>query len=173
MEWDTLFGLSQPITETILRGTLVYWFLYLLFRFILHRDVGAVGIADVLFLVLIADAAQNAMAGSYQSITDGVVLMATIAFWNWLLDHLSFHYPTLRWLLRPRPLPLISEGRVLYRNLRRELISVDELSARVREKGIQDLSQVRKAYREDDGAISVIEGEGKKRQHAPDDNLRL
>lgn len=173
MDWDTIFGLSQPIAETVLRGSVVYWFLYLLFRFILHRDVGAVGIADVLFLVLIADAAQNAMAGSYQTITDGVILMATIAFWNWLLDHLSFRYPSIRWLLRPRPLPLIRDGRVIYRNLRRELISLDELAARVREKGIRDLSQVRNAYMEDDGAISVIEWERGKRQQAPDDSTHL
>ena len=52
MDWEALFGIHMPIAEIMLRGSAVYWFLFLIFRFVLRRDVGAVGIADVLLLVL-------------------------------------------------------------------------------------------------------------------------
>jgi hypothetical protein len=55
----------------------MYWPLFLLFRFFLRRDVGALGIADVLLLVLIAGASQNAMSGGYESIADGCLLALT------------------------------------------------------------------------------------------------
>jgi len=61
--WQELFGLSVSPFELIVRGTVVYWFLVLTFRFVLRRDAGSVGLADILLLVIIADAAQNAMAG--------------------------------------------------------------------------------------------------------------
>ena len=60
----------------------MYLALVLTFRFILRRDVGSLGIPDVLFIVIVADAAQNAMAGEYKSIADGIVLVATLVFWN-------------------------------------------------------------------------------------------
>ncbi len=46
-----LFEIHVPVAELMLRGTLVYWLLFLIFRFVLRRDVGAVGIADILLLV--------------------------------------------------------------------------------------------------------------------------
>jgi len=59
------------------RGTFVYWALFLLFRFVLRRNVGAIGIADILFVVLVADAVQNSMIGDSYSVTDGVILIST------------------------------------------------------------------------------------------------
>ena len=70
-----LFAITVPPWELILRGTLMYWFLFLVFRFVMRRDVGAIGVADVLLLVLIADASQNAMSGGYESVTDGAILV--------------------------------------------------------------------------------------------------
>jgi uncharacterized membrane protein YcaP (DUF421 family) len=56
----------------------MYLFLFLLFRFVMRRDVGAIGIADVLLIVIIADASQNAIAGGYDSVTEGLVVVATL-----------------------------------------------------------------------------------------------
>jgi hypothetical protein len=74
-----LFRLGMSPLELFVRGTAVYWFLFLLFRFVLRRDAGAIGIADILLLVLIADASQNAMAGGYETVADGFLLVATAA----------------------------------------------------------------------------------------------
>jgi hypothetical protein len=95
IDWQQMFALSVSPLELIIRGSLIYCFLFLIFRVILRRDVGAIGIADVVVLVLIADAASNAMSGEYKSITDGVILVSTIVAWNVLLDWLSFRSPPL------------------------------------------------------------------------------
>jgi uncharacterized membrane protein YcaP (DUF421 family) len=155
-----LVTLSLNPLELVARGTLMYWFLFLLFRFVLRRDVGSIAIADMLLLVLIADASQNAMAGGYETVADGVVLVGTIAGWNWLFDWLSFRYPKLRHLMQAKPLILIQEGKVQRRNLRKEMISRDELMSALREKGVDKLDKVKLAVMESDGEITVIRKEG-------------
>lgn len=156
IDWTAMFALSKPPLELVIRGTLIYWFLFVVFRTLLQRDIGAVGIADVLLLVIIADASQNAMAGDYRSVTDGIILISTILGWNFLFDYLAFKFPSIRRLLQPRELCLIRDGRINHRNLRREFMSVDELEAKLREQGIRELAEVEAAYMESDGAVSVI-----------------
>jgi uncharacterized membrane protein YcaP (DUF421 family) len=155
-DWQELFGLSVSPWELIVRGSAVYWFLVIVFRIILRRDTGSVGMADILLLVIIADAAQNAMAGEYRSITDGLILVSTIIGWNVLIDWLIYRSPTLRRVFEPKELPLVRDGRILRRNLRQERIAEEELMAKLREQGVEDVKEVKAAYFEQDGAISVI-----------------
>lgn len=154
-----MFALSQPLAETLLRGSIVYWFLFAVFRFVVRREVGSVGIADILVLVIIADASQNAMAGEYTSVTDGLILISTIVFWNFLLDWASFRFPWLARLTSPGKLHLVRDGRILHRNLRREFVTEEELLSKMRQNGVEDLGQVKNAYMESDGTISVIRRE--------------
>jgi uncharacterized membrane protein YcaP (DUF421 family) len=156
IDWGELFGLSVPPGELIARGTAMYWFLFLLFRLVIRRRVGAVGISDILLLVIIADASQNAMSGEYETITDGFILVATIVAWNYFIDWLTYRFEGLQKILEPPPLPLIRNGTLLRRNMRHELISEDELRSKLREHGVTDAAQVRQAYMEPDGQITVI-----------------
>lgn len=151
-----LFGLSLPAAEIVIRGTATYWFLFLMFRFIVRRDIGAVGLADILVLVIVADASQNAMAGDYKSVGDGMVLVATLIFWNMACDWLAFHFPVFRRFAEPSSLVLVRNGRLLKRNMRREFISEDELWSKLREEGVEALDEVRIVVLEPDGQFSVI-----------------
>jgi len=151
-----LFEVHVPVVELMLRGTLVYWLLFLIFRFLLRRDVGAVGIADILLLVIVADAAQNAMSGGYDTFAEGAILVLTIVLWNWLLDVLSYQFVAVRRFTTPGRLTLVRKGVAQRRNLRREFITLDELHEKLREQGIEKLSEVKFAYLEGDGEISVI-----------------
>ncbi len=145
--------------ELVVRGTLMYWFLFLLFRFVLRRDVGSIAVADVLLLVLIADASQNAMAGGYETVSDGVVLVATIAGWNWLFDWAAFRFDRVRRFLEAKPLQLVIDGKIQRRNMRKEMISTEELMAALREQGVDALEKVRLATMESDGEITVVKHE--------------
>lgn len=156
LDWSELFGLSLSPLELIVRGTAMYWFLFALFRVVIRRRVGAVGISDILLLVIIADASQNAMSGDYQSISDGMILVATILAWNMLIDWLTYASPRMEKLLQPAPLLLIDRGKVLRKHLRTEFVSEDELRAKLREHGVTDYAQVEKAHMESDGQLSVI-----------------
>jgi len=153
---EALFRLDMNPLELVVRGSAMYWFLFLLFRFVLRRDVGSIAIADVLLLVLIADAAQNAMAGGYQTISEGCLLVATIAAWNYALDWASYRWRAVRRWVEPPPLVLVRDGRLNRRNLRREMVTMEELHAKLREHGVESVQQAKVVRLESDGEITVI-----------------
>jgi uncharacterized membrane protein YcaP (DUF421 family) len=167
IDWNSVFIPSLSLLEIFLRGTIVYLFLFFLMR-ILRRQAGAIGIPDLLLVVLIADAAQNAMSSEYKSITEGVVLVATIAFWDYFLDWLGYRFPKLRRLVRSSPLLLIKDGRIQKRNLRHEMITEEELMAEIRQQGLETVGEVAKSYLEGDGHISVIKKESKGNERKKD-----
>ncbi len=167
VDWSELFGFSVNPVEIFVRGSVIYWFIFFLFRFLLRRDIGAIAITDVILLVLIADAASNGMSGGYDSITDGCILVATLAGWNYVLDWMSFHFPTLRRLIQPPPLAVIRNGKLQRKAMRRELITAEELQSKLREQGIENLDEIKIACLEEDGEISVLRHENLEAQPVP------
>jgi len=156
-DWQQLFVPGTPLLEIFLRGSMVYLLLFTMLRIVLHRQAGGVSLTDLLLIVLIADAAQNAMIGESKAVPDGILLVATLIFWNYALDWLSFRFLRLRRLVHPPALLLMRNGRFMRRNMRRELVTEDELRSELRKHGIDDHHQVREAYMEGDGHISVIQ----------------
>lgn len=156
MNWDEIFSLSVPPLELIVRGTVMYWFVFFVFRFLLRRGAGSVAIADIIILVIIADAAQNGMAGDAKSATDAMILISTIALWTLAIDWLSFRSPAFRRFAEPRTLQMIENGRVNDSNRKRELMSEEELRSQLREKGVESPEEVKAAYMEPNGTFSVI-----------------
>ncbi|MDD1525729.1 DUF421 domain-containing protein [Bradyrhizobium sp. WBOS7] len=155
LPWHEIFAPTHSLLEMLVRGTIMYFGIFILMRLILKRQTGGISIPDVLLVVLLADAAQNGMAGEYRSITEGLVLVATIIFWNLAIDWLGYHVPFVERLVRPPPLLLIKNGKVLRRHLRQELVTMDELLSKLREEGVDSPADVIEAYIEGDGNISV------------------
>ncbi len=166
--WRDVFYPDTPLIEIFVRGTITYLFIFALLRVLSKREAGAVGITDLLVVVLIADAAQNAMSNGYESISDGLLLVTTIAGWDWFLSWVAFHSPPLARLIRPAKLLLIRDGSIQRRSMRKELITEDELMSQLRLHGIEDTGEVKEAYVEADGRISVI-GKGKEGTEDADD----
>jgi uncharacterized membrane protein YcaP (DUF421 family) len=161
VDWTQVFGFDTPVLEIFLRGTIMYLALFFMMRFILRRQSGGLGISDVLVIVLLADAAQNGMAGDYHSLPDGILLVATIMGWSFALDWASFHFPWLRRIIEPAPVPLIRNGQLLRRNLHHQQITEEELMSQLRLQGVEEASRVKLSYMEPDGRISVIAMEEK------------
>lgn len=157
VDWVALFRPTQPLLATFLRGTITYLALFILLRIIRKRQVGSISTADILMVVLLADAAQNALAGDYQSITDGLLLVATILGWNYAIDWLGYRARWAEHWIRPAPLKIIENGEMLEQNMQRELITEGELRSLLREQGLEDLSKIGEAYIEGDGRISIIQ----------------
>lgn len=155
---------STPLVEILVRGSLVYLALFALLRFVLKRETGTLGTTDLLVIVLLADAAQNALADDYTSIPDGIILVGTIIFWSYALNWLGYRFPKLQRFVHPPPLPLVKDGRLLRQNMQKELITEDELMSHLRLQGINDLNQVAEAYMEGDGQISVVQKD--RRRHS-------
>ena len=157
-----LFRVEMPVWEIVLRGTAVYLCLFAIFRFVVHRDVGAVGIADILVIVLVADAAQNAMAGEYRTISEGLILVATLVFWNVLFDWAAYRFPWFERFAQPRQLTLVRNGRYLRRNMRREFVTVEDIAAKLRGVGVEPVADVAKVTLESDGEITVVRKDDKR-----------
>src|SRR5688500_18225104 len=85
---------TNSVLAMILLGPVMYLALVLIMRFSLRRRRGSLSLADLLVLVVIADAAQNAFSNNYGSITEGIVLVLTIVGWDVALDRLGYKY---RW----------------------------------------------------------------------------
>lgn len=164
LDWGKLLGNSTPLLEIVIRGSVMYLALFVVLRVVLNRQSGAVGITDLLVVVLLADAAQNGLADDYTSITDGVLLVAVIIFWSYALDWLGFRFPRFQRLLRPPALQLVRDGRPLRRNMARELITDEELLSSLRQHGVDSLAEVKAAFMEGDGRISVLTRDGQQRE---------
>jgi uncharacterized membrane protein YcaP (DUF421 family) len=165
IDWHEMFTPTVSLVEIALRGSVIYLTILLLLR-MFRREAGAMSTADLLVIVLVADAAQNAMAAEYKSITEGVVLVATIFAWNYLLDWLAFRYKWVYRLLHPSPLLLIKEGVVLRRNLKSELLTLEDLMEQLREQGIAEVKQVERCYLEADGHLSVLKRDQQEQQQS-------
>ena len=155
IDWRALLVPTGSPIELVVRASLMYLLILAGFR-LFRREAGSLSVSDLLVVVLIADAAQNGLAGEYMSLTEGAIVVVTIFVWNYMLDWLAFRSRFAHWLLHPPPLPLIRNGQVMARNLRSEMITKDDLIEQLREQGVDDVRSVKKCYLESDGRISVI-----------------
>jgi uncharacterized membrane protein YcaP (DUF421 family) len=156
MDWKELFAFSVPPLEMVVRGTVMYLFLFTVFRFLMRRDIGALNVADILLLVIVADAAQNAMAGEAKSIGDGLVLVSTILAWNALLDWIGYRWRKADRVLEGQQLVLVRNGEIQYDTLDKERMTERELMSKLREHGVAKLAEVKRAYLESGGNVTVI-----------------
>ena len=129
--------------------------LFAILRFIGSRQAGHFGPADLLVIVLIADAAQNGLSKDYQSVTEGIVLVLTIVAWEYTLDWAAWRILPCPYL-KPPALTLVRDGELVPYALRKEMLSEDELDGQLREQGVEELSEVKLARLEGDGRLSVI-----------------
>lgn len=164
IDWREIFVPTTSPLELVVRASVMYLLILAGFR-VFRRDAGSLSVSDLLVVVLIADAAQNGMAGEYKSVPEGAIVVATIFAWNYLLDWLAYRSRFVRWLLHPPPLLLVRNGQIQHRNLRSQLITRSDLLEQLREQGIDDLHDVKTCCLEGDGRMSVI-------RHTPDDTSR-
>jgi uncharacterized membrane protein YcaP (DUF421 family) len=166
VDWTALWEVNTPVLELVVRGTAMYLILFAALRILVRRHIGSLSLMDLLLMVLIADAAQNAMSADYKSISEGMVLCGTLIGWNYLFDWLAYRFPAFQRVLEPPPLPVIRNGKFLLRNMRQEFVTKDELLGQLRQQGVTDVQAVKVAYIESDGGVSVI-GRGGKSAESP------
>ncbi|MBC8161646.1 MAG: DUF421 domain-containing protein [Roseiflexaceae bacterium] len=159
IDWYGIFTPTTSLLELVVRGTIMYFVLFGLLRFVLKRQAGGIGMTDVLVIVLLAEVAGNGFVAAYTSVVEGTVLIVTILFWSYMLTWVAQRFPAVERLLTPPTLVLIENGKMLRKNMRAELVTTQELMAQLREKGIEDYAQVKRACMEADGMISVIKME--------------
>lgn len=146
---------SMSLLEMFLRGTATYWIIYICMR-LFRRGTGQLSISDLLLITMISDAAQNSMAGTYNSITEGAMLITTLVWWDYVIDWLGYNKMIFGKLGHPQPILLVRNGKLHRDNMAKELIDEEELKGLLRENGVDDYQKVKTCYLEPTGNLSVV-----------------
>ncbi len=151
-----IFASSIPLWSVALRTSLCYVGMLVLLRLAGKREIGQITTFDVVVLLMIGNAVQNAMVGPDYSVTAGLIAAIILVLANYLTASLGIHSPLFQRAVRGEPTLLVSHGAFIRPSLRREGIDPDEVLAAMREHGIDSLSQVKSAWLEIDGSISIV-----------------
>lgn len=154
-----IFVPTKPILEIIVRGSVGFLALVLLLRVVPKRNAGHISPNDMLVLIVIGGMGADAITGGSYSLGDILMMIGLVLGWGYVLDTLEYRMPAVRKLLRDDATRMVENGRMLKRNMRRELVTEDELLSAMRKEGIEDLAIVRSAILEADGEISFIKSE--------------
>jgi uncharacterized membrane protein YcaP (DUF421 family) len=158
-QWAQVFVPDLSLAESFLRGTVIYFAVLILFRVVLKRQSGGLGMADVLLIVLVSECVSPALSADSKSVPNALVATGALLFWTYVLDRLERRWPWLQRQLEPIPVKLIAYGELLHENMAKEGVTEEELLAQVRQNGIEDPKRVKAAFIESDGAVSVIQDE--------------
>jgi uncharacterized membrane protein YcaP (DUF421 family) len=143
--------------ELIVRCTLIYLGLLLIFRIAGKRALAQITTFDIVMLLIIAETTQQALVHDDASLTNAFILIVTFFTLEIVFSRLTSRWPKLDKWLNSRPVPLMRDGRVLDDRLTAERVSVDDIRRAGREtQGVANLDQIEHAVLENDGAISVI-----------------
>jgi uncharacterized membrane protein YcaP (DUF421 family) len=163
-----MWQLSFPWWQFVVRAAVIYIAVLLLIRISGKRQVAQMGIIEFVALLLISNAVQNSMNGNDASITGGIILAVTLLALTHLLAVLTYRSDKFENLIQGQPTLLIRHGKFLDANLRKELLSHEELKAMLRRQGIQRISEIDHAILESDGYLSVQKiGESNKDEEIP------
>lgn len=154
-----VFQMQQTLGEAFLRSTAIYWCIYLLFRLGGRRNIGSLGFADIVVVILVSEAVGNGLSGPSDTVTDGLIVAAGIVLWSFLVDRLGYFFPVVNRVLEPNRLLLIKDGVLQLNNMRREYVTRAELMEQLRINGVQELAQVKRAYLESNGQLSVVKAD--------------
>ncbi len=150
-----MFDLGTPAWIIVVRSLLVYGALVVGLRLMGKRELGQMTVFDLVVILLIANAVQNAMVGADFSVQGGILAALVLLTANRLLSLLRLHGP---WslLIEGTPTVLIEDGRLIESHLRKEGLEPADIETAVREHGLETIESVRIAVLEPDGAISVV-----------------
>jgi len=154
---------KDPFINIFVSTTVIYLFITIALRFFGKKELSQLSVLDLVFVLLISNAVQNAMVGSDTSLWGGLTAALTLFLLNYLFKYLLFRSEKLTRILEGEPVILISEGKVLDKNLRKLEITYNELMEAIREHGIADIQDVNLAMFEVDGNISILSDNFKKR----------
>ncbi len=146
----------NPFLDVALRSLAVYAFMFAAIRLFGKNQLSQLNAGDIVLLLLISNAVQNAMVGSNVSLEGGLVAALVLFGANFIVKKIIFKNPKVKSLIESDPVILIKDGVVDNVEMKNEDIGFDELEEAVREHGVEKIADVKLAVLEVDGNISVI-----------------
>lgn len=157
--------LGSSLIEVAVRTAIVYTFLVIGLRLGGKREIGQLGVLDLIVLLVIADAVQNAMVGENTTLWGGLVAAGTLLGLDKALKVLSERSSRAKAVLEGEPRLLVRDGRLLDRAMREETVDLDDLEMAIREHGLAKIEDVGLAVLERDGTISIVPAQADPQHH--------
>lgn len=151
-----MYATCMTLVFVALRSIAVYLFIVIAIRIFGKREITQLSVIDLVFILLISNAVQNAMVGPDVSLVGGIVAAAALFAVNAVLGILLYKSKKLSHLLQGEDVMLVYKGRTLEKHLRESDISHEELEQAIREHGVADIKDVNLAVLETDGTISIL-----------------
>ena len=151
-----MWNMSLVWWEFVLRGLIIYIFLIVLLRLTGKRQVGQMAPFDLVLLLVLSNAVQNAMNGGDNSVTGGVISAVTLVGANWMVGLLTYRSKKVEALVEGRPEVLIHNGKLYEKTLEHSKLTHHEMMSSLREAGCACVEDVQSALLENDGNISVV-----------------
>jgi len=156
-----MFHLGTPWWQIAIRTAIVYVAILAGFRFLGKRELGQMNVFDLVLILLIANAVQNAMVGPDFSVTGGLVAALVLLLIDRGLALARLQVPGFGKLFESGPTVIVQNGKPLAGPMRRQGLSVEDLQMAMREHGLDKLSDVQLAVLEEDGSISIVPASSK------------
>lgn len=151
-----LFALAMPWWEFILRAVVVYAVVLGMVRLSGKRALGQVTPFDVLLIVLLGNAVQNALLGTDTSLAGGLLLAATLILLNYGVGWLTARSRRMERLIEGEPVVIARNGKLFDSVLRRELVSRADFEVAMRQQSCIGVEEVELALLETNGHITII-----------------
>ena len=151
-----MFSMSVPWWEFVLRGVVVYLFLLVFLRLTGKRQTGQYEPFDLILLLILSNAVQNAMNAGDNSLLGGLVSASTLILCHVALARLAFHFPRIGRWVDGKAQVLIDQGQLNQTLMRKELLTGDDVEAALRAGGCLDVHEVERATIETNGTITVV-----------------
>jgi uncharacterized membrane protein YcaP (DUF421 family) len=143
--------------DLVLRATTIFFFLFILTRVIGKRELGSLQPFDLMLLIVLGDALQQGITQDDYSLTGALLIVGTFAVLQVALSWTSYRFPTARPILEGEPIIVLQDGHVIERNLKRERLTIDDITEGARKQGIAHLTDVHYAILETDGTLSFLQ----------------
>lgn len=140
----------------ILSSAAVYLFIVISIRLFGKTEIAQLSVADLVFIMLLSNAVQNAMVGSDTSLMGGLVAAGTLFVINAIFKECMYRIPWFGHVMQGESVMLIYQGKVNDTNLRKAKLTTNELLEAIREHGVAKIADVNLAVLEVDGNISVL-----------------
>ncbi|MCX6245411.1 MAG: DUF421 domain-containing protein [Bacteroidetes bacterium] len=147
----------------VVSSVIIYLFIIAAIRLFGKKELAQLSVIDLVFILLISNAVQNAMVLGNNSLIGGIIAAGTLFILNYLLKYLQYRFPKFSKTLQGDAIMLVYKGKILESHLRIAKITHDELMEAIREHGVGEVSEVDLAILEVDGNISVLSHEFNKK----------
>jgi uncharacterized membrane protein YcaP (DUF421 family) len=152
-----MWNLETPWYELVIRGTCIYFFMFLIMKIWGKKHLGEMAAFDFILLLFISEAVQNSLVDDDKSIWGGMIIISVFLFWNTLMNKLSFRSRKIEKLIDGEAKVLVKNGKIDTAMLREQQITEKELFEAMRQEGVDELTKVKQATLETNGHVSIVQ----------------